>query len=50
MRTNREGLTLAEWVNAANLFRKVKLDRQMALCAWLNGEDPTEYMQSPERK
>lgn len=41
-RTNGEGMTLAEWKGAANMFGKV-IDGAAAVKAWRGGEDPTEY-------
>ncbi len=40
---NSEGLTFEEWYAAANCFRSKSLSKEVALKAWLDGEDPTEY-------
>ncbi len=42
MKTNREGMTFREWLNAAQCFGR-RIDRRVAREAWERGEDPTEY-------
>lgn len=42
-KTNREGMTFAEWRGAANAHRVKPLPERIAVGAWKRGEDPTEY-------
>ena len=43
--TNREGLTLQEWLAAANLGEKTYTleEERKQRKAWRDGEDPTEW-------
>lgn len=44
--TNREGLTFAEWLNAANAFRargRRLVAESRTRAAWQAGEDPSEW-------
>lgn len=40
--TNCEGLTLTEWLRAANAHGE-SVSRSQAVKAWRRGDDPTEY-------
>lgn len=52
MKTNKEGLTFSEWLNAAGWPIGAVKPRSIAslsaaFAAWAAGEDPTEYRVKP---
>lgn len=40
---NSEGLTYTEWRDAANAYRRNRLDEKTARSEWKLGVDPTEH-------